>query len=188
MFNIYHTAHHIISIHALREEGDAGGRSSGRRSQISIHALREEGDKNISSSSGQQTIFQSTPSARRATRTKQQHNAHGRFQSTPSARRATGINKKTGEITIISIHALREEGDIQLQLHSRPNQDFNPRPPRGGRPRQLHRNCADSYFNPRPPRGGRQGVITCLSTKHDFNPRPPRGGRLCAHRHARKQI
>ena len=33
-----------ISIHALREEGDAGGRSSGRRSQISIHALREEGD------------------------------------------------------------------------------------------------------------------------------------------------
>ena len=35
--------------------------------------------------------------------------------------------------------------------------DFNPRPPRGGRPagRRGWR-CTSCYFNPRPPRGGRQ--------------------------------
>ena len=33
-----------ISIHALREEGDAGHRGRRRRVGISIHALREEGD------------------------------------------------------------------------------------------------------------------------------------------------
>ncbi len=33
------------------------------------------------------------------------------FLSTPSARRATGIGPHPGEIEVISIHALREEGD-----------------------------------------------------------------------------
>ena len=33
-----------ISIHALREEGDDGWQSPGKRDVISIHALREEGD------------------------------------------------------------------------------------------------------------------------------------------------
>ena len=35
---------HIISIHALREEGDACFRGHRRDMQISIHALREEGE------------------------------------------------------------------------------------------------------------------------------------------------
>ena len=34
----------IISIHALREEGDTGGKSIPQIREISIHALREEGD------------------------------------------------------------------------------------------------------------------------------------------------
>ena len=34
----------IISIHALREEGDAWPRKKGCQGGISIHALREEGD------------------------------------------------------------------------------------------------------------------------------------------------
>ena len=37
-------SHFGISIHALREEGDAASRSAGHPSRISIHALREEGD------------------------------------------------------------------------------------------------------------------------------------------------
>ena len=79
-----------ISIHALREEGDAhsspaclfgskfnprpprGGRQTVRiRAEafgiISIHALREEGDRCYRFSSGFRDLFQSTPSARRAT-------------------------------------------------------------------------------------------------------------------------
>ena len=34
----------MISIHALREEGDRAGIYYDDRGQISIHALREEGD------------------------------------------------------------------------------------------------------------------------------------------------
>ena len=56
------------------------------------------------------------------------------FQSTPSARRATTAdtgNKRTGGI---SIHALREEGDPGLRYFCAGEYgDFNPRPPRGGR-------------------------------------------------------
>ena len=37
-----------ISIHALREEGDALVNQAAKGSRISIHALREEGDKEVS--------------------------------------------------------------------------------------------------------------------------------------------
>ena len=80
----------VISIHALREEGDRPvlpvvGRSmyfyprpprGGRRRKarrrynlrhISIHALREEGDYPARIAFGVQKAFLSTPSARRAT-------------------------------------------------------------------------------------------------------------------------
>ena len=56
---------------------------------ISIHALREEGDLQETSGDLTASIFQSTPSARRAT---------------------NNINKSTRPLEI-SIHALREEGD-----------------------------------------------------------------------------
>ena len=35
----------------------------------------------------------------------------------------------------------------------------------------------DNDFNPRPPRGGRRGQRRPCAGHHDFNPRPPRGGR-----------
>ena len=57
-----------ISIHALREEGDQRVRHVTQTTKISIHALREEGDGSTTSTSGAFTIFLSTPSARRATR------------------------------------------------------------------------------------------------------------------------
>ena len=58
-----------ISIHALREEGDmehGGQRPAG--APISIHALREEGDPYLAAPAAAAIEFQSTPSARRATR------------------------------------------------------------------------------------------------------------------------
>ena len=79
---------------------------------ISIHALREEGDVNgmrvlISSS-----VFLSTPSARRATGTRHSGcTLLSIFLSTPSARRATEVLSLAVEEVLISIHALREEGD-----------------------------------------------------------------------------
>ena len=58
----------IISIHALREEGDGlARRRSAADDDISIHALREEGDQAITVTTISNTLFLSTPSARRAT-------------------------------------------------------------------------------------------------------------------------
>ena len=58
----------IISIHALREEGDRNGLCSYQNaSAISIHALREEGDLVLPAHPNVLVLFLSTPSARRAT-------------------------------------------------------------------------------------------------------------------------
>ena len=57
-----------ISIHALREEGDAPGETLTVDVQrISIHALREEGDLSTANRPKSTSRFLSTPSARRAT-------------------------------------------------------------------------------------------------------------------------
>ncbi len=56
------------------------------------------------------------------------------FLSTPSARRATGSLQGQQLEHSISIHALREEGDLLYKVLSRLAIYFYPRPPRGGRP------------------------------------------------------
>ena len=126
-----------ISIHALREEGDTIlATTLAKTYKISIHALREEGDVGVcrkqcnsqrflSTPSARRAtafvifvitpfgIFLSTPSARRATRSeKGEHMEENKFLSTPSARRATAFHTSVGELRRISIHALREEGDM----------------------------------------------------------------------------
>ena len=101
---------------------------------------------------------------------------------------------------MISIHALREEGDTPCCGISWRATDFYPRPPRGGRLLSMKDTSGVFYFYPRPPRGGRQLTdagknlyYRFLSTpsarratpngcKHrfpimNFYPRPPRGGR-----------
>ena len=101
-----------------------------------------------------------------------------KFQSTPPARGATA----------------RTPAGSPRRL------DFNPRPPRGGRPFCSISLTLSAHFNPRPPRGGRQplllkpkppilfqstpparGATGCSSAawraRTYFNPRPPRGGR-----------
>ena len=57
----------IISIHALREEGDQDWDTLAKPCRISIHALREEGDFCFSGGGRLGGKFLSTPSARRAT-------------------------------------------------------------------------------------------------------------------------
>ena len=125
---------------------------------ISIHALREEGDLHRSGSGMVRTKFLSTPSARRATVSFEGTDEVAViFLSTPSARRATEAFAQNCVPALISIHALREEGDLHRSgsgmvrtkflstpsarrattlhlLRERVNRDFYPRPPRGGRP------------------------------------------------------
>ena len=59
------------------------------------------------------------------------------FLSTPSARRATfEVVPQNPVWCIISIHALREEGDALRHAIPDAVVDFYPRPPRGGRPQE----------------------------------------------------
>ena len=124
-----------ISIHALREEGDDAVASrlfesqqflstpSARRAthlrrcaqdalKFSIHALREEGDQCNHDVQDWFRVFLSTPSARRATAAGKSCTLLPSFLSTPSARRTTrGSAGNIQRKRVISIHALREEGD-----------------------------------------------------------------------------
>ena len=146
---------------------------------ISIHALREEGDR----------------------RKPRGHRLHWRFLSTPSARRATSFPPKAHFHRVISIHALREEGD---HGHSRayhfPAISIHALREEGDRAAFPCRIGQENFY-PRPPRGGRHGrdaqpargerisihalreegdpASTIHRTLHlHFYPRPPRGGRL----------
>ena len=82
-----------------------------RSNAISIHALREEGDDNDVQYADGNNEFLSTPSARRATVIRMIADVFTLFLSTPSARRATGYRSGVKHGKLISIHALREEGD-----------------------------------------------------------------------------
>ena len=102
----------LISIHALREEGDSGTVANYSKTKaISIHALREEGDLAGLEVTSFERQFLSTPSARRATRSSIVYHFSWSFLSTPSARRATEAEFDKLPVEVISIHALREEGD-----------------------------------------------------------------------------
>ena len=60
------------------------------------------------------------------------------FLSTPSARRATDAPLLLQYGVGISIHALREEGDVIFGGCLIDDLNFYPRPPRGGRQGQQH--------------------------------------------------
>ena len=83
-----------------------------------------------------------------------------KFLSTPSARRATDVPLRAAAHSSISIHALREEGDLKHRTILQTQTDFYPRPPRGGRPGWRPRPPSHCNFYPRPPRGGRHGGLS----------------------------
>ena len=124
-----------ISIHALREEGDGVCSGIGSWLDISIHALREEGDRRARSSTV--TLMHFYPRPPRGGRPRKGIRFCGLilFLSTPSARRATFPRLVNISAIVISIHALREEGDGKRPRCSSSTHNFYPRPPRGGRRR-----------------------------------------------------
>ena len=125
----------MISIHALREEGDLSPATGLKRVDNFYPRPPRGGRRSMASRSFGSTLFLSTPSARRATAeqlrqpmggmisihalreegdasTSNWMAARSLFLSTPSARRATSPTLKTLYHQDISIHALREEGDV----------------------------------------------------------------------------
>ena len=101
--------------------------------RISIHALREEGDQGIRHVRAVHVYFYPRPP--RGGRPDHAACKTGRFLflSTPSARRATRRGWQLRRAGRISIHALREEGDLAGDSTRRSLKNFYPRPPRGGR-------------------------------------------------------
>ena len=168
---------------------------------ISIHALREEGDAALAQAERVRAVFLSTPSARRATlsglpalprtgisihalREEGDIQAIHRiyrflqFLSTPSARRATDHYSMACVYRAISIHALREEGDGYREGVAITWTYFYPRPPRGGRlPLSTKAVAFQSFLStPSARRATRADALELDLDKH-FYPRPPRGGR-----------
>ncbi len=171
---------HVISIHALREEGDTSGWAwmwtpgnfyprpprGGRRQsivkmdnrvQISIHALREEGDRVVFFVVGVCNDFYPRPPRGGRPRQRQLPRRAGAFLSTPSARRATCFEVVRCTNSPISIHALREEGDRPLTVVLLDSKEFLSTP--SARRATGSRPCGAALlfdFYPRPPRGGRR--------------------------------
>ena len=168
----------VISIHALREEGDRpqifllrrirhfyprpprGGRHTDVTIEqqgkiISIHALREEGDKSLGGVCSVYQDFYPRPPRGGRLPPLEPPQLYTKFLSTPSARRATPSRTSVRRWLWISIHALREEGDSMRWTSTRRPANFYPRPPRGGRHELQLRPTSHDYFYPRPPRGGR---------------------------------
>ena len=124
-----------ISIHALREEGDLVYLSfCVLLVVISIHALREEGD--LGQNMAGQVLFV--------------------FLSTPSARRATYASSQRTGSKMISIHALREEGDAVVKRPLQALVQFlsTPSARRATSSREPPQQVTGDFY-PRPPRGGR---------------------------------
>ena len=84
-----------------------------RYKRISIHALREEGDHGPHCCAGERCtyFYPRPPRGGRLHKPLPVTSAALTFLSTPSARRATQIGVVLEAADLISIHALREEGD-----------------------------------------------------------------------------
>ena len=126
-------------------------------SHISIHALREEGDGFGTILRRGMVAFLSTPSARRATMILIWYmNADEDFYPRPPRGGRPGQQTANDTPIGISIHALREEGDVRLLYQRQPPCGFLSTPSA----RRATKTVVDDwrqffYFYPRPPRGGR---------------------------------
>ena len=177
----------VISIHALREEGDATVPARDAPPRISIHALREEGDHPTRPYVPAGTHFYPRPP--RGGRRQQGHlllkspaiSIHAlREEGDPSARPG-----RPGPYEI-SIHALREEGDLLATALGTPTGKFLSTPSA----RRATKNCG---------RQSARGNISIHALREEgdvsspcrrpvpryFYPRPPRGGRRQSRRPGR---
>ena len=193
----------VISIHALREEGDQGdtdllpdyhyfyprpprgGRPVERGGlqqlpQISIHALREEGDRESWAVGHPAADFYPRPP--RGGRRCSERTSHGKrkFLSTPSARRATenftaALKDKLFLSTPSARRATRRAGSVRGMAVFL----STPSARRATRPLRLHPPHTHISIHALREEGDEQGPgrHPCAG---DFYPRPPRGGRRCA--------
>ncbi len=122
-----------ISIHALRVEGDFLMYIASTAEEISIHALRVEGDDIDAVLTAAVPDFYPRPpgGGRLSVHSKSKIQKHFYPRPPGGGRRRVAIYGR--RCWIISIHALRVEGDNVLFLATIKLSYFYPRPPGGGR-------------------------------------------------------
>ena len=192
----------VISIHALREEGDftpTGGAirmmiflstPSARRATAvrgrstawcsNFYPRPPRGGRPLSTGCALVgKLFLSTPSARRATTWRPLISQGERFLSTPSARRATGGAKDSTDAVQISIHALREEGDRCLQRVPYPHRCISIHALReeGDDAYTAMKSSDKISIHALREEGDRLRIPLKAELSEYFYPRPPRGGR-----------
>ncbi len=161
-----------ISTHALREEGDSGPADRCPAAPISTHALREEGDIMANYVYATDPRFLPTPSARRATTLTGRICRPGRIST--HALREEGDPQQMQQVANmpISTHALREEGD-QAPVYAAPEPEISTHALREEGDAVKHGQWIyDENFYPRPPRGGRPRVPRFRATLAEFLPTP----------------
>ena len=173
----YHVLWRYISIHAPREGGD----STAATDPVDLFDFNPRPPRGgrPGHSAGRTAGQNFNPRPPRGGRRQKRPWAdeEQRFQSTPPARGATDAYEAEFGAVTISIHAPREGGDAPPQNAPITAQNFNPRPPRGGRLcfvftfvfRMIN-------FNPRPPRGGRRRSTASFRRIHRFQSTPPARG------------
>ena len=124
---------------------------------ISIHAPREGGDWPAAPRCRRRTDFNPRPPRGGRRKKLEVKSVIDQFQSTPPARGATSQKICRLYAKIISIHAPREGGDIGVTMAQDMIRAISIHAPREGGDFQplKHRTIRADDFNPRPPRGGR---------------------------------
>ena len=148
----------IISIHAPREGGDAIACMTVLVISIFQSTPPARGATPAAKTgTTQRERFQSTPPARGATFPFGVECHHTEFQSTPPARGATCLSfSACSGLSLISIHAPREGGDVKIGQDRSIISIISIHAPReGGDCTHLAERSVIWNFNPRPPRGGR---------------------------------
>ena len=194
-----------ISIHALREEGDGRQHVHSDVLSISIHALREEGDSVGPSTSPSATYFYPRPPRGGRLEMGCGKTLTANFYPRPPRGGRPPRNRCRRRVNRISIHALREEGDLVLlgeqrvftsiSIHAlREEGDHPPRRSSRCKPISIHAlreegdkfavNCLQlrGRFLSTPSARRATSTYRFDSGKvFNFYPRPPRGGRRVQH-------
>ena len=146
-----------ISIHALREEGDVSPPFWGAAGSYFYPRPPRGGRPAAESLAALTDVFLSTPSARRAT-TRIPPGSGAATNFYPRPLRGGRLLEASSDLAnrVISIHALREEGDPGYPAFRTDAGGFLSTPSARRATRSPIRAMARlKYFYPRPPRGGR---------------------------------
>ena len=158
----YSRAGEWISIHALREEGDLHQVRVVPQRRISIHALREEGDLASTPSAAADSYFYPRPPRGGRLRARSSMHSPSQFLSTPSARRATQLYAVAPVIFVfLSTPSARratdmvEAGRISQEISIHALREEGDELAADGENSLI-------YFYPRPPRGGRRIFVSAV--------------------------